>query len=65
MTHPDLSNSVQEELARRVASPCLHHWCGLQEVLRYLAETSNLALRFTKGANIDDGRLLVGCLDSE
>ncbi|CAM9907252.1 unnamed protein product [Sphacelaria rigidula] len=61
MTRPDLPNSVRE-LRRRVASPCLRYWRGLQHVLRYLADTLDVCLRYVMGT-VTIEKALVGYAD--
>ncbi|CAM9832855.1 unnamed protein product [Sphacelaria rigidula] len=63
MTRPDLSNSVRE-LGPRTASPCLRHWRGLEHVLRYLASTLDICLRYG-GSNVKTEKALVGYADSD
>ncbi|CAM9617636.1 unnamed protein product [Sphacelaria rigidula] len=63
MTRPDLSNSVRD-LGRWTAPPCLRHWQGLQHVLRYLAGTLGICLRYG-GRNVKTEKALVGYADSD
>ena len=63
MTRPDLSNSLLE-LGRRAASPCLRHWRGLQHVLRYLAGTLDICIRYGMGS-VETEKALVGYADSD
>ncbi|CAM9383544.1 unnamed protein product, partial [Discosporangium mesarthrocarpum] len=59
MTRPDLHNRVRE-LGRPAASPCLRHWHGLQNMLRYLSETMNIGLHYPERT-----RLVTGYADSD
>lgn len=62
-TGSDLVN-IARELGRRAASPCLRHWRGLQHVLRFLAGTLDVCLRYGIGiVKID--KSLMGYADSD
>ena len=63
MTWPDISCSVRE-LSRRVTSPCVRHWRGLQHVIRYLAGTLDAGISDKKSTQ-DDINTLLGHSDSE
>ncbi|CAM9425651.1 unnamed protein product [Ascophyllum nodosum] len=63
MTRPDLSNSMRE-LGRRATSPYLR-WRGLQHVLRSLAGTLDVCLRYGRGVNEPHEHVLVSYADSD
>ncbi|CAN0042118.1 unnamed protein product, partial [Discosporangium mesarthrocarpum] len=64
MTRPDLSNSGRG-LGRRAASPCMHHWRGLQYVLPYLTGTTNRGHPYPRGLRNDHSHLLAGYANSD
>ncbi|CAM9198701.1 unnamed protein product [Choristocarpus tenellus] len=63
MTLPDQANSVRE-LGRYAVSTFNRHWIGLQHVLRYLAGTIKVGIRYPAGGDMDNTGL-VGYGDSD
>ncbi|CAM9474333.1 unnamed protein product, partial [Sphacelaria rigidula] len=56
VTRPDIANSVRT-LTRQLHDPCERHWEAVMKVLKYLNETKEFGLTFTKGHD----RLSVYC----
>jgi hypothetical protein len=47
LTHPDISFSVNR-VCQYMSSPTTTHWVAVKHILRYLRDTINFGLRFTK-----------------